>query len=72
MIKINQNLADDSRLILPINPDKAQKVDDSRLILPINPDKAPKVDDSRLIYQLTLIRLSQGKHNSIHCIIYDK
>ena len=35
--------ADDSRLILSINLDKAPKVDDSRLILPINPDKAHKV-----------------------------
>ena len=25
-MKINQNLADDSQLIFPINPDKAQKV----------------------------------------------
>ena len=59
-----RQFADDSRLILPINPDKAPKsrrltvftlmrlrqfADDSRLILPVNPDKAPKADDSRLI-----------------------
>ena len=38
-----RQFADDSRLILPINSDKAPKVDDSQLILPINPDKAHKV-----------------------------
>ena len=43
-----RQFANDSRLILPINPDKAPKADDSRLILPINPDNAHKV--SLIIY----------------------
>ena len=42
-MRLRHQKADDSRLILPINPDKAPKADDSRLILPINPDKAHKV-----------------------------
>ena len=41
--KAKAQSADDSWLILPVNPDKAPNVDDSQLILPINPDKAPKV-----------------------------
>ena len=40
-MRLKQN-ADDSRLIIPINPDKAPKADDSWLILSINPDKAQK------------------------------
>ena len=59
-----RQFADDSRLTLPINPDKAPKKptthsfhsDEAKAIrrwftvnLPVNPDKAPKVDDSRLI-----------------------
>ena len=58
LMRLRQQKTDDSRLILPINPDKAPKsrrltvftlmrlrqpADDSRLILPINPDKAHKV-----------------------------
>ena len=57
--------ADDSRLILPINPDKVPKADDSRLILPINPDKVPNVDDSRLI-----LLINPDKAHKVSIIVY--
>ena len=69
MIKINQNLADDSQF--HSDEAKAQKVNDSRLILPINPDKAQKADDSQLILPIN----SDKTHKvsiMISYIIYDK
>ena len=49
--------ADDSRLILPINPDKAPK--SRRLTVFTMMRLRQFADDSRLIYQLTLIRLTR-------------
>ena len=61
-----RQFADDSRLILPVNPDKAQSADDSRLILPIDPDKAPKADDSRLI-----LPINPDKAHKVSIIVYN-
>ena len=65
LMRLRQS-ADDSRLILPINPDKARYANDSRLILPINPDKAPNTDDSRLI-----LLINPDKAQKVSIIVYN-
>ena len=53
-----RQFADDSRLILPINPDKAPKKPTTHSFHS-NEAKAQFADNSRLIYLLTLIRLTR-------------